>query len=85
MNWSNQAGVTWHPEGVYELTGYDRYNWPLHRYGECLDDLSQLNACMRISYHRLKATREQRLPAEKEELRYAGLELLRDVDNEEDS
>lgn len=76
----------WHPEGVYaHLSFRDDERWPLRKYLSALDDVDRLNAMMRDAHMDLRTASHQGKPGsyEKAQLRFGGLELLRDVDNEE--
>lgn len=81
-----------HPEGVHpELTGHDWVRWPLKRYEECLSSGDRLDYSIREAYRDLRAKHgpgyDTTLGAgdgeEKYALRWHGLQLLREVDNDE--
>lgn len=69
-----------HPEGTIPLTDRDQRQWPLSRYLSCVTNMDSLNQAMSTAYSSLTRDPENN----KYKLRYAGLELLRDVDNGED-
>lgn len=72
-----------HPEGVLRgLTRHDWQYWPLSRYDTCLKNETVLNKCIETAHRKAKAHSPDTAQGEKWALRYRGLELLRDVDNE---
>lgn len=76
---SNFRRTDIHPEGTMALTHRDNMQWPLSRYLACLTNLDSLNQAMCTAYSQL-----QRKPDDtKAQLRYGGLELIRDTDNGE--
>lgn len=83
---NTSAGKYWHPEGTYcELAPPDHWTWPLKRYLVALEDVDRLNLMLRLAHAELRSAKHRGDPGgyEKAQLRYGGLELLRDVDNEE--
>lgn len=69
-----------HPEGTMPLTHRDNMQWPLSRYLACLTNLDSLNQAISTAYSQL-----QRKPDDtKAQIRFGGLELIRDTDNGED-
>lgn len=75
-----------HPEGVHRGFNFlDWRDWPLKRYVKCLRDEDELNESLKVAHLMASADSGSDTFTEKWTLRYHGLQILRDVDNEQDT
>lgn len=74
-----------HPEGIHAGMNYtDWKRWPLARYVHALENETVLNQDIREAHKEASLRASDSLDGEKWTLRFRGLELLRDVDNDVD-